>query len=50
MHNDEFTLRQTMNHRFYEYHHYLDQLPPEVEFHVLPEEAAVGRVVEDKMI
>ena len=33
MHNDEFTLRQTMNHRFYEYHHYLDQLPPEVEFH-----------------
>ena len=34
MHNDEFTLRQTMNHRFYEYHHYLDQLPPEVEFHV----------------
>lgn len=30
---DEFTLRQTMEDNLFECHHYLDRVPPKVEFH-----------------
>ena len=32
-HTDAFTQRQTMNTRFFEFHHYVDLEPPEVAFH-----------------
>ena len=32
-HIDVFTQRQTMNTRFFEFHHYVDLEPPEVAFH-----------------
>lgn len=33
MYIDEFTYRQIMNERYYEYHHYKDLNPPAVDFH-----------------
>ena len=36
MHKDVFTLRQTMQEEDFEFHHYLDEIPPVVEFHEHP--------------
>lgn len=36
IYKDEFTLRQTMEERDFEFHHYLDLTPPDVEFHEHP--------------
>ncbi|MDO4175840.1 MAG: AraC family transcriptional regulator [Eubacteriales bacterium] len=33
MYKEDFTQRQIMIHHFYEYHHYRDEHPPEVDFH-----------------
>ena len=33
MYIDEFTLRQIMTERFYEYHHYRNDTPPMIDFH-----------------
>lgn len=36
VHKEEFTLRQFMEEKDFEFHHYLDPVPPEVPFHEHP--------------
>lgn len=36
IHKEDFTQRQTMLEQYFEFHHYYDEIPPEVDFHQHP--------------